>query len=169
MKKIVFVMLVATFSLLSSETALACVCGGDPRPLSDEEIRAGIAKEYDQSVVVFSGEVVELDTYNVKFKIAKLWKGDPADEILMSTGTVKIDEMHARSSSCDYRFKLGEKYLVYARTFEAGLVAYKCTGTKILKNAERDMMELDNLNPIAYQPQAPHALLQRRNLTKPCS
>jgi hypothetical protein len=31
--------------------------------LRDEEIRAAIAKEFDQSVAVFSGEVVELDTY----------------------------------------------------------------------------------------------------------
>ena len=165
MKRVLPVLFLLAFSLLSVESALACVCGGDSRPLSDEEIRAGIVKEFDQSVAVFSGEVVELDIYNVKFKIAKLWKGDPTDEITMSTGRVKIDETHTRSSSCDYGFKSGERYLVYARKFEAGWVAYKCTGTKPLANAGRDITELDTLNPNAYQPPAPNAILRWRNLT----
>jgi hypothetical protein len=133
--------------------------------LSDEEIRAGIAKEFDRSVAVFSAEVVELDDYNVKLKISRLWKGEPAEVITMSTGRVKIDETHSRTSSCDYRFKAGENYLVYARKFEAGLVAYKCTGTKLLNKAERDITELDNLNPNVYQPPVPNAILQWRNLT----
>ncbi len=165
MKKLVLTLFLLAFSVLSSGKAFACVCSSATRPLSDKEIRAAITKEFDRSVAVFSGEVVEIDAYHVKFKIAKLWKGDPADEVIMSTGTVKIDENYSRSSSCDYRFKLNEKYLVYARKSEAGLVAYKCTGTNLLINVERDIRELDDLNPNAYQPPAPNAFLLRRNLT----
>ncbi len=165
MKRILSVLFLLAFSLLNAESALACVCGGEPRPLSDEEVRAAIAKEFEQSVAVFSGQIVELDRFKVKFKVAKMWKGDAAGEIVMSTGAVKIDETHSRSSSCDYRLKLGEKYLVYARKFEAGLVAYKCTRTNLLVNAERDITELDNLNPDAYQPETSNVFLLRRNLT----
>lgn len=164
MKRILPILFLLTFSLLNAESVLACVCGGDPSPLGDKEIRAAIAKEFDQSIAVFSGEVIELDTYKVRFRITKLWKGDAQEEITMSTGTVKIDEKHSRSSSCDYRFKSGEKYLVYARKFEAGLVAYKCTGTKPLANAGRDITELNSLSTNECQPPEQNAIQRWRNL-----
>lgn len=159
MKTTLPALLLFVFSLLSTEYAAACGCGGVPRPLSDEEVRAGIVREFDESVAVFSGEVVWRDTYNLKFKVTKLWKGEPAGEIVMSTGAVKIDETYSRSSSCDYGFKASEKYLVFARSFEAGLVAYECTGTKLLADSERDVTALDDLNPTAYQLQGPLAFL----------
>ena len=47
-----------------------------------------------------------------------MWKGDALDEFTMSTGAVKVGEDSYRSSSCDYGFSVGEKYLVYARWAE---------------------------------------------------
>jgi len=165
MKRLLLILFFLTSSVLSSEKAFACVCGGDPQPLSEEEKRAILRREFNQSIAVFAGEVVEIDEFNVKFKISKMWKGDSTNELTMSTGRIKIDETHVRSSSCDYRFKLGEKYLVYAGKFEGGLVAYKCTGTKPFADAERDLKELDNLNPSPYQPPESDAYLLWRNLT----
>lgn len=152
MKKFAILILLVGFSMLYARSASACVCGGVPRDLTDEEIRAWIVREFDESIAVFSGEVVEIDRFIVKFRVIRLWKGVPADEITMSTGTVRVDEHIARSSSCDYDFSLGSRYLVYARNFEAGLVAYKCTRTRALHFAERDVTELDDLNPNAYLP-----------------
>jgi hypothetical protein len=165
MKNLLVILFFLTFSVLSSEKAFACVCGGDLPPLSDEQKRDAIAAEFNHSIAVFAGEVVEIDEFNVKFEISKIWKGDSTNEITMSTGRIKIDKTHVRSSDCDFGFKLGEKYLVYARKFEAGLVAYKCTGTKPFAKAERDLTELDNLNPNAYQLPESNAVLLQRNLT----
>ena len=159
MKRILPVLLLLGFSLLNAKSALACVCGGEPGKPRDEEIKADIAKEFNESAAVFSGEVIELDTFKVKFKVKKLWKGDPSEEVIMSTGAKMIDETHYRSSSCDYRYKVGEKYLIYARkTEENELVAYKCTRTNLLARSERDVAELDNLNPNAHRPPAPEAV-----------
>jgi hypothetical protein len=152
MKKFAITILLICFSLLCAENAFACVCGGMPRQLTDEEIRAWIGREFDESVAVFSGEVMEIDRFNVRLRVIQLWKGVPANEITMSTGTVRVDENIARSSSCDYRFALGGRYLVYARNFEAVLVAYRCTRTNSLHFAERDVTELNNLNPNFYLP-----------------
>ena len=69
----------------------------------------------------------------------------------MSTGTVKLGEDLYRISSCDYSFKVGEKYLVYARWAENNqLIALSCTRTRVLSNEIPDFKELDILNPDAY-------------------
>lgn len=130
---------------------MACSCGGDPHPLSEEKVRETIINEFNESSLVFSGEAAEIDRFKVKFEVMSLWKGDVVDEVTMSTGTVKIDENYARSWGCAYKFKVGEKYMVYAHAFGGELVAWQCRRTNLLSRAEQDVTELDNLNPNAYR------------------
>jgi len=138
-------------SVVSSQSVFACVCGGEPVKRSEKQIKLAIAREFNEAASVFSGEVVALDTFTVKFKLITMWKGDAFEEFSISTGTKKISEDFYRSSSCDYNFKVGEKYLVYARaTDDHQLVAQSCTRTKVLSTGEADTPELDILNPGAY-------------------
>jgi hypothetical protein len=77
----------------------------------------------------------------------------------ISTGTKKISEDYYRISSCDYNFKVGEKYLVYARvTDDNQLVARSCTRTNLLPGGEADTPELDILSPGAYHAPPPPAV-----------
>lgn len=113
MRRILPLLFIAMVSLGSFQT-FACNCLSQPGKRSDAEIKAAVVTEFNESASVFSGEVVGLDMLTVKFRIMTTWKGDALEEFTMSTGAVKLGEDSYRSSSCDYDFKVGEKYLVYA-------------------------------------------------------
>lgn len=151
MRGVLPLLFIALVLVVSSQSAFACVCGGEPGERSEKQIKSAIAREFIESASVFSGEVVELDTFTVKFKLITMWKGEAFDELTISTGTKKISENSYRISSCDYNFKVGEKYLVYALTTDDNqLVARACTRTNVLSTGQADIPELDILNPGAY-------------------
>lgn len=148
MKKIFLISFVIALSFLSPEFTWACICGGDPRKLRPEEFRELIAKELEKASTVFRGEVVESDRFRVKFKVEKLWKGDSDGEIILFTGAKDNgDGTYIHQSSCDYRFKLGERLLVYAYGDTDGLKTHRCSRTRPLTDAEVDIRELDAINP----------------------
>src|SRR6476620_10224426 len=152
MRTVLALLFFTIVSLGGCQTVFACGCLGQPGKRSGAEIKAAVVKEFNESASVFSGEVVAQDRLTVKFRVITMWKGDALEEFTMSTGTVKLGEELYRSSSCDYNFKVGEKYLVYARWAENNqLVALSCTRTRILSNDLPDFQELDILNPDAYR------------------
>jgi hypothetical protein len=111
---------------------------------SDEERKAALVSDFTRADAVFSGEVVELDTFKVKIKVDKLWKGEKAKEIGMVIRAVNDNNPH-RIYGCDYRFKLGEKYLVYAYETPLGLRTHECSRTRPMKNAKKEMEELEEI------------------------
>lgn len=169
MRTLLPLLFIAMVSLGSFQTAFACSCLGQPGKRSEAEIKAAVVKEFNESASVFSGEVVARDMLTVKFRVITMWKGDALEEFTMPTGTVKLGEDSYRSSSCDYNFEVGEKYLVYARWAENNqLIARSCTRTRILSNELPDFQELDILNPDAYRAPARPSLsrLADRALTR---
>ena len=146
MKKILLSFIVAAFVLLSAEQASACVCVLLENPTS-EEVKARFTHELKEASVVFSGEVTHLDKFKVKFKVEKVWKGDTAEEITMLTGTKDNDDGTITISSCDYRFELGEKYVVYARGSGEKLRTYQCTGTGRMKDSEQRIKFIEETSP----------------------
>lgn len=97
--------------------ALACRC----RP---NEPSADISRY----AAVFSGKVTkvtftqppnEVGRYRVTFEVERVWKGDVKRELTLIT----------RTSSCDFRFREDESYLVYAFPLfdESGLTTHKCS------------------------------------------
>jgi hypothetical protein len=143
MRRVLSIINVATVLVICSESALACVCGGESRKLSGAEINAAIANEFNEAALVFSGEVISRDTFEVKFKVITVWKGDHLQEITMSTGAENISEDYYRVWSCDYRFRIREKYLVYARlTADGKPVARYCTRTNTLADGKADIPSL---------------------------
>jgi hypothetical protein len=130
--------------VVSAINAFACVCALPEKTVDDAAFEASAKKQFDSAFVVFTGEVSEWQQTELKFKLEKVWKGDIKNEYQMSTGTRKISEDLWESSSCDYTFQKGEKYLVFAyKTDKGDVQAYDCSLTQKLKNAERTIRFLD--------------------------
>ena len=136
MKKILLGSVVVGLMLVSSMATSACVCTSLPNP-TPEQIRAQLAYELKNARIVFSGEVIQLDKFTVKFKIEKVWKGDIKEEIILSTGTRDIGNNRIIWSSCDHWFERGGKYLVYAQGSGEEMQANSCGGTGKIGNSEQ--------------------------------
>jgi hypothetical protein len=140
--------IISTLILLSvsADKALGCVCMLEPNP-TPEKIRAERLKAFDKAANVFSGEIVILDRFTVRFRVDKIWKGPVSEEITMLTGMKDHGDGIFSSSSCDYHFTKGEKYLVYAYGPPEELKTHACSRTTLLKYAEEEMRGLDEITP----------------------
>ncbi len=149
MKKSLFVALVLSLRLLSPDAVHACVCGtGGARQLSPEEFREVMVKEFEKASVIFTGEVVELDEFRATFRVEKLWKGDSDGSITLLTGAKDTgDGRYIHRSSCDFRYELGERLLVYAYGPAGKLMVHRCSRTRSVGSAEVDMRALDVIKP----------------------
>jgi len=91
-------MLFVTVALfVCSGSAFACVCVGESRKLSKDEVKAAIVKEFNDAAMVFAAEVLSLDTFQVKFRTITIWKGDAFLRLTMPTGAKKIGEGYVRT------------------------------------------------------------------------
>ena len=139
--------LAVVLSPLSAADALGCVCAlpVDPTP---ESVRADRRRAFDDAVTVFTGEIVALDFYKVRFKVDKLWKGEPLDEIVMLTGVKDNGDGTATRTSCDPGFTQGGKYLIYAYGKPGALVTHVCSRSRLIDEyAAEDMRGLDEITP----------------------
>lgn len=174
MKKITLLILTFAASLLSAENVLACTCG-HPQIDTEEKFRAAVATAVNGADAIFSGKVVEMDSLTVKFKLEKVWKGNfkDANELTLLTGAVLTKDGRYKSTTCEYDFEVGEKYLVFGRGSEAKLTASKCSWTHILGKRKRFVNELDRLKQLDPGSESLKAMADlfhmRRNLTSACS
>jgi len=142
-----FTLLGAAFLLLLSfDVAFGCVCVHAENP-TPESVRAARQKEFDKATVVFSGEVIKSGRFKVEFKVDKIWKGDSVNHITMLTGTIDNGDGTHTSSSCDFSFKLGEKYLIYAYGEFNELKTHECSRSSLLKNAVEEAEGLEKITP----------------------
>jgi hypothetical protein len=144
MRKIRLLVAVVVLLLAGYASASACVCD---LPLKRVSLKKAVTKAKSEAAVVFSGQVIELDDFTVKFKVERVWKGAPAEEIVINAGAGKADGGEIIVSDCAYRFKLGERYLVYAYSSGGQLQTYKCTRTADLESAGEDVDILEALSP----------------------
>lgn len=149
MRRVVLTSLAAlAISLAAEGAAYGCVCVTPPEKPTPEEERASLVWHINTAFAVFTGEVVELDTNKVKFRVDKIWKGSFGDEIVMETGAIDMGGGVLTSSSCAYWFKRGEKYLVFAYGDTAAeMQAYSCTRTSHLARAGQEIKNLDEVSP----------------------
>jgi outer membrane protein assembly factor BamB len=149
---------------LATERALAspverCSCvTSNPIPpgLSDEEKRAHLRENTRRQVrrlladafAIFSGEVIAGKPGSVTFKRDRLWKGDLPQEFSVASAPFFGPDGSVYFSSCDYSFKVGQKYLVFAQASNTATVeAMACTPTGELKYATEVAAMLDELAP----------------------
>lgn len=130
--------------LFSFDVAFGCVCFHAENP-TPESVSAERKKEYGKATIIFSGEVVELDKFKAKFKVDVIWKGDAVSRITMLTGTIDNGDGTQTSSSCDFNFKLGEKYLIYAYGETDRLKTHECSRSSLLKNAVEETEGLEKI------------------------
>ena len=126
--------------------AQACGCapvvavpGQQTRPVS-----------FDREVAIFSATVVEpsLLKGTVTLLVEQVWKGNLTEQITMRT--IGFD---GQMSTCDWKFDLGETYLVFGLGDSiATMRAEKCTLTAHLKDAGE---ALDMLKAAGYAPRRP--------------
>ena len=100
------------------------------------EYRKGIPNQYMESRKKDSGNNIEYETLVVKFQVERWWKGEATTEVFLATDETKNSDGTGSGSSCDYHFKEGETYLVYAYGKENELRTYACARTRPLTKTE---------------------------------
>jgi hypothetical protein len=135
MKNTMILIFAVTLVLLFDQTASACVCAPPPTD-TEVQLRAAVTSTFKRSDAIFSGEAVASGENGVEFKIDRVWKGTFKDK------TALVPE----HGTCDYHFKAGLKYLVFARPVMDGLRVPLCSLTSVLSEAERLINELERLS-----------------------
>jgi hypothetical protein len=126
-----FGVLVALLAPPLSTDAFACSCAETPT----------IAASLSQSDAVFSGQVVALDTFRVRMHVDKVWKGETRSEVTLLTGVEDLGNGMMRSNSCNYSYRAGETYVIFASGTSDKLMARGCSRTAVAKPA--DLQDLD--------------------------
>ncbi len=150
------VLLFAICLLLGASKVLACGCISDP----NESVSDTVKYATEQSTMVFAGKVIgfeyrkgipnqymesrkkdlgkdfEYETKVVRFQAERWWKGEATTEVFLVTDETKNSDGTGSGSSCDYHFKEGESYLVYAYGKEGELRTHACARTRLLNKTE---------------------------------
>jgi hypothetical protein len=100
------------------------------------EYRKGIPNQYMESREKDSGKHIDYETLVVNFQVERRWKGEATTEVFLITDETKNADGTGTGSSCDYHFKEGESYLVYAYGKENELRTHACTRTRLLNKTE---------------------------------
>ncbi|MEK8132635.1 hypothetical protein WMW72_32615 [Paenibacillus filicis] len=134
--------LFSSWLILHPSTAQACSCA-TPRT-GKEQVENALASQ----TAIFAGEVTAVkrpqmmilssdDPVRVNFQVATVWKGELAKKTEVYTAL--------SSSSCGYdTFKVGQAYLVSARTYEGKLKTTICDMTMPLASAAEQLAILGN-------------------------
>lgn len=149
MRKVCIVALLSLLSLANRDNAFACPCSDGANWENPGEARKFLDKEFSDAVMVFSGEVITLNRLKIRIKAEKFWKGDVKEEVTLATGTRIIprknrnDENLISISTCDYRFEVGKKYLVFAKNIDGELGSRRCSGTSLLSDSSETVSYLN--------------------------
>jgi hypothetical protein len=127
---------IALVCCLQPSQAIGCLCGVDAVEKSARDAKAVFTGTVIQSVPRLAGAPSAVYT----FRVSKTWKGPSADVI----------EMVSSFTSCARSFEVGEDYLVYGSSLGNGTIPIRyysdmCDRTRLLRNAENDIVELNRL------------------------
>jgi hypothetical protein len=118
-----------------SRVSLACSCNISHLAGKSEKYQVNYARK--RADAVFSGVVTEIvineksHTYEAKFRVREWWKGVDSEEVSLFGGT--------DCCFCQYEFKAGEIYVVYAILDKEGkgLATSICQRTKHIGGGKR--------------------------------
>jgi hypothetical protein len=162
MRKIADISLTFLF-LLAPPSVLACDCKKTPDASAAlkeahavfsgrfiaAEYRPDIFNGFRRTMKVREGTKTEYEVLVLKFEIERMWKGSPDKELILITETTRDATGGEWHSDCEYEFREGERYLVYAYHLEGGLETNTCTRTKPLAQAEEDLKVLAKLDELS--------------------
>ena len=140
MKKILIHLLAVTFCMAAPCVGFACSCNLSHLVGKSEKYQVNYARKHADAV--FSGLVTEIiideksHTYEAKFRVRESWKGVDLEKISLFGGT--------DCCFCQYEFKVGESYLVYAVLDKERnrLSTSICQRTELLSVAQKDLKYL---------------------------
>jgi hypothetical protein len=118
----------AALIVTPSVEALACPCKGVPSPADD----------FRDAQAVFLGKVLWTQYEDGEtiagagFRVETSWKGTDADEVKVNT----------LNNTCGIKFREGESYVVYARSFSGDLLTNACSRTAPVIEASEQMTDL---------------------------
>lgn len=147
--------------LFGSTEVFACSCVGMP----GQSVEEYVVQKFNASTAVFSGKAVRFEwrkenrepstfridtgdpadweTKVVILKVDRWWRMAAGTELILYTDERRNTKTNMGSgSSCDYSFKLGESYLVYAGGTENRLQTHSCAGTLPESRAKEDIQVL---------------------------
>ena len=151
--------LMGFFLLLGVTKTFACVCALMP----DENLSDAVKRNVRESTVVFAGKVIgfeyrkgipneyidarekesghhiDYETLVVKFQVERWWKGEVTSEIILATDVTRYSNGGTIDSSCDYTYKKGITYLVYASEKDNVVRTNYCSRTMPLADAGEDI------------------------------
>jgi hypothetical protein len=152
-KQILITIFVICLSLNAAEVS-ACMCANlSPKEAIENsttvfsgkvvgfEYRKGIPNENMDLLAREKGEKVEYETMVVKIQVERWWKGNVSSEVFLITNTVRTANS-ASMPGCDFNFKEGETYLIYAMGEKDELKTNACMRTRKLAAAEEDLSAL---------------------------
>ncbi len=143
---IALTLLIVTVSILGSRDAAACTCKDDGFRKTEAQLVEIVKTGREKALAVFAGTVIGQDMFTITFEVERAWKGAAVKKLTISTSAEKRDGQLG-SYSCDYTFKTGEKYLVFANPWKSlsGMRATSCTLTTMWAQANETVRRLDML------------------------
>lgn len=120
--------------------------------------RRNVPEEFKQATVIFSGTAIAEEYKEpklrndweskgskrlvVKFEVERWWKGSNEKEVELYTSETKLTDGTTWFMAEDYRFQVGQKYLIYAFGPTEQLRTNVCTRTAKWEEAKEDLQEL---------------------------
>ncbi len=149
-QKIIISVVICFF--LSAIEVFACSCGG--RRETNETLEDIVKSKVKYSTMVFTGKVIgfeyrkgisseisefmptDYETKVVKFQVDQWWKSEAPREIFLVTEEMRSADGSIIESSCNYKFKEGKSYLVFAYGKENKLRTNNCSVMQRLNEAD---------------------------------
>ena len=92
--------------------------------------REHVRKQFGEAYAVFSAEAIAVGRDTVTFRLDDVWKGELPRELSMEAAPDPNVYPTASISSCDYFFKAGARYLIFAYGSSVATMKTKpCTPT----------------------------------------
>lgn len=106
------------------------------------EYQKGISNAHQEEFLRSRGKPLDFETLVVKFEVDAWWKTKLPPIFYLATDTTKNSDGTGSTTSCEYGFRIGETYLVYAtgRGRETRNIA--CSRTAQLTRAQDDLNTL---------------------------
>lgn len=135
---------VAAMVFGGARDADACACVLPDRTPGQE--RQHVEEQLGRAVAVFAGTVTRVDGVTARLDVETIWKGDLDEQVVMPLHDGPQPDGTLAFSSCDYVFRAGRRYLVFAYSDPRGRMrAYSCTYTADLTEAVRTVGLLDSI------------------------
>jgi len=141
------VLLVCSWLAIPAD-ASACVCAPPPPGTSPSEFARQVRQQMGEALAVFVGEPVAWNQLTYRFRVQSVWKGDLGPEVVMSSGNEPTADGLVRGSSCNFGFRVGQTYLVFAYgTTHLQMKAHSCTFTTSIEHSQVSLSMLDAIAP----------------------